>query len=88
MNDFDKICQEVREERERQIKKWGDDAHPESTLLIVIGEEFGEACQAFNDRDSENYRVELVQLAACCIKAIQAYDARQKNFEEALEMKA
>lgn len=78
LNDFEKICGEIRQERERQIDKWGDDIRTPQTMLIVIGEEFGEACMAFNDDDSDNYRVELIQIAACCVKAIQSFD-RQKS---------
>lgn len=74
LNDFEKICGEIRQERERQIEKWGDDIRTPQTMLIVIGEEFGEACMAFNDNDSDNYRVELIQIAACCVKAIQSFD--------------
>lgn len=75
MRDFESICEEIRAERNRQIEKWGDNKPPIDTMLRVIGEEYGEACQAVNDDSIYEYRTELIQVAASCIKAIQAFDA-------------
>jgi 3'-phosphoadenosine 5'-phosphosulfate (PAPS) 3'-phosphatase len=35
----------------------------------IIGEEFGEVFKALNEDDSEQYRKELIETAACCLQA-------------------
>ena len=82
MKDFDTICGEIREERERQIEKWSDGIRNADTMIRVIGEEFGEVCRAVNDDDASNYREEFVQLAACCVKAIQCFDREKEAAED------
>ena len=74
MKDFDSICGEIRAERERQITKWSGDIRTPGTMVAILGEEYGEVCKALNDDDAPNFREELVQLAACCVKAIQSFD--------------
>ena len=39
----------VAEERVRQEKKWGPQHHPIAEWLVILGEEYGEACKAAND---------------------------------------
>lgn len=75
MSNWGHILDEITVERKNQIAKWGDNKPPIDTMLRVIGEEFGEACQAINDGDHYGYRQELIQVAACCVKAVEAFDA-------------
>lgn len=42
----DGILAEVEAERHRQEGKWGPQHHDPATWLTILGEEFGEACQA------------------------------------------
>lgn len=75
MPNWGHIMDEITAERKRQIEKWGDNKPPVDTMLRIIGEEFGEACQAANDDAYWNYRQELIQVAACCVKAIESFDS-------------
>jgi len=47
--------------------------------LLILGEEYGEACQAILDHsqlEPWSYRYELVQCAAVALAAIEAFDRR------------
>ena len=43
------ILHEIHDERRRQDLKWGPQTHRWSDWLSILGEEFGEACAAYND---------------------------------------
>ena len=81
MEDFELIVEEIRAERLSQIAKWTDTPRAPGIMIRVIGEEFGEVCRAVNEDDPINYRDELVQLAACCIKAIQSFDRERTGLK-------
>lgn len=50
---------EVRVERERQDEKWGEQNHDNGTWSLILGEEFGESCEAALDvRFKDNWTVE------------------------------
>lgn len=40
------VIEDVMAERWRQFEKWGDQAHGMPVWLAIIGEEFGELCEA------------------------------------------
>lgn len=65
-------------ERARQDAKWGGvpgvDRHDDHTYAAVLGEEFGEVCKAWLERDTENLRVELIQTAAVALAWIEELD--------------
>lgn len=75
MNDLTKAAfYDVNKERERQDDTWGEQNHTAPVWMSIIGEEYGETCQAVNeflfDPTSENeQRIydEAIQTAACCI---------------------
>ncbi len=69
------ILEEVNGERDRQDAKWGNNAPPVDTMIRVLGEEFGEVCRAVNDKDPANYREELIQTAATCVKMVELADS-------------
>ena len=80
------VFSDVRREREAQDKIFGDldkdDTSPDR-MLVVLGEEFGEACQAAlqngigaKSTDKQDLRYELVQIAAVAVKMIQMGDAK------------
>ncbi len=85
MKNFDGIVEKIRQERQKQIEKWGDNNPPIDTMLRVTGEEYGEACQAINNGDVYGYRDEMIQVAACAVKAIQAFDNGSLYTDEQLE---
>lgn len=67
---------DIAGERLRQIKKWGDEM-PDGgfvTMATVLGEEFGEACQAVLKGQRANLREELVQIAAVAVRMIEQLD--------------
>ena len=64
---------EVLAERDRQNEKWGIQRHDSGKWLGILGEEFGEVCQAVNglhfpldakETDADNLYNELIQVAA------------------------
>lgn len=72
------LC-EVRDERARQDDKWGEQNHDPFLYLTILGEEFGEACQAalhmrYGGPAAEKLRKELVQTAAVAVAAIECLD--------------
>ncbi len=71
------IADEIGNERARQDKKWSHDNilnNSAETGFRVLGEEVGEVARAINDRDRENCRHELIQVAAVAVAMIQALD--------------
>jgi NTP pyrophosphatase (non-canonical NTP hydrolase) len=69
---------ELADERDRQDRKWGGvpgiERRDDHTYAAVLGEEFGEVCKSWLERDVENLRAELVQTAAVCIAWIAELD--------------
>lgn len=65
---------DIRRERERQDRIHGL-ALPIERIPTVLGEEFGEVCEAINDHaHRDRLREELIQCAAVCVKAIESMD--------------
>lgn len=78
MTDTWDIADEIHDERERQDRKWGVDSITQRSAesgYRVLGEEVGEVAKAINERDREQCRKELVQVAAVAVAMIQALDA-------------
>jgi NTP pyrophosphatase (non-canonical NTP hydrolase) len=76
-NLVENIIAEVLDERDRQDAEYGApprDLKP-TFFLPILGEEFGEICRAIVEGDSENYREELIQLAATAIAAVLEFDS-------------
>lgn len=72
-------------ERHRQISKWGDRDHNHDKYIRIMGEEFGEACEAIEDASTSNHvnetiqhlehlKTELIQVAAVAVRFIQNVD--------------
>ena len=71
-----RVMDAIATERQRQIDKWGRYKDmPPPTWLMILGEEFGEACAAAHDTlydvagkaDEDHLDAELVQVAAVAI---------------------
>ncbi|ASA22332.1 hypothetical protein [Paenibacillus donghaensis] len=85
---MDNAFKSVVTERQRQDIKWGEQNHRPMEWMGILGEEFGELCQAvnethFNNGPEErvkggyaNMRAEAVQVAAVAISFIEALDRR------------
>ena len=66
-------------ERKRQDAKWGEQNHDPFHYLTVLGEEYGEACQAalharHGGRHADELRKELVHVAAVAVAMIECLD--------------
>ena len=66
----------VLAERRQQDLKWGIQDHQPFAWLTILGEEFGESCQAalrarFGGRPIEEYEREVVQVAAVAVAMLE-----------------
>ena len=83
------VLQLVRDERLRQDAKWGVQHQLDVCLwMTILGEEYGEACQAALDsrphsrtgqQTIDDYCAELVQVAAVAVAALE--DLLTRNVE-------
>jgi NTP pyrophosphatase (non-canonical NTP hydrolase) len=76
---MDNIIQEIKTERIRQDNKWGEQNHGLFTWSTILGEECGEVCKGaleynFGNQTIDNYRKELIEVAAVAIAAIECLD--------------
>ena len=71
---IDGILDAIRSERERQHAMWGRQKHKLPTWMLILGEEYGEICNAIIDGDNIDTRTELMQLAAVAVQIIEALD--------------
>lgn len=65
------VNKQVFKERARQNEKWGLQNHDNGRWLAILGEEFGEVCQAMQqgslaskETDASNLYEELIHVAA------------------------
>lgn len=76
---FRRVMHDVLTERGKQESKWGEQNHDPFAYLTILGEEYGEACQAalhahFDDEDIHDLREELVQVAAVAVAFVECLD--------------
>ena len=78
-----RILSEVLTERERQDTKWGEQNHDPSWWVVIETEELGEVAKAVFEKELDEYRQELIQVAAVAVAAVESLDrqARQKAQE-------
>lgn len=82
----DALLVEVSAERDRQDATWGGtpgvDRRDDHTYAAVLGEEFGECCKAWLQRNVAALREELIQTAAVAVAWVEELDnggARQRS---------
>lgn len=80
------VNNDVMKERERQNEKWGHQRHDYGYWLAILGEEFGEVCQAIQqgsvaskDTDADDLYTELIHVAAVA-SAIAEQVREERNF--------
>lgn len=68
------VLMDVNRERSRQDRKWGRQRHSYGDWLIILGEEFGEICQAMQkqktwskESDANDLYTELIHLASVAV---------------------
>lgn len=83
----DRVLAEVKKERERQDAKWGVQSHSAFKWCTILGEEFGESCQAAFDAEHyssvemrDKFREELIQTAAVAVAAVESLDRSRIGF--------
>ena len=82
----DKVIQDILTERQRQDKKWGEQNHPPQFWTGILGEEFGELCEAINETvfdngtdkgGYENMKKEAIHVAAVAVGFLECLE---RNF--------
>jgi hypothetical protein len=73
---MDKILNEIKLERARQDQKWGIQAHPPSKWLVILAEEFGEVARSILEKDFDQYRAELIHVAAVAVAMVECADKK------------
>lgn len=77
------ILTEVKEERKKQDLRFG--SQPRSlkpiVYLTVLTEELGEVARSIIEGDSDNYRLELIQLAAVAVAAVEDFDRGNSTYQ-------
>jgi NTP pyrophosphatase (non-canonical NTP hydrolase) len=68
------VLADIVDERERQDAKWGPLGERPTPSLAVLVEEVGEVAEAMCERDYENLRAELVQVAAVACAMVEGID--------------
>lgn len=68
------VLYDIVKERERQDEKWGEQNHAAPVWATIIGEEYGEMCQAINEfmfnptpENEQRIHEEAIQTAASCV---------------------
>ena len=75
------VLQAIQDERDRQDAKWGSQRHlPPETWLTILVEEVGEVAESILEHDPNNYVLELVQVAAVAVAALESH---REQVEEA-----
>lgn len=64
---------EVERELQQQDQKWGEQNHPVSKWLAILMEEVGEVAKADLERNIEDVKKELIQVAAVAIQAVECF---------------
>lgn len=73
---YDDVFIEIKEERNRQDKKWGEQNHDPLYWLGILMEEVGEASKAAIESDFPQYRREIVHVAAVAVQMIECYQRK------------
>lgn len=85
-----KAMTDIINERARQDERWGEQNHYPQFWMGILGEEYGELCEAVNetvfDNDTdkggyENMRKEAVQVAAVALAFIECLDRNKEKWE-------
>jgi hypothetical protein len=85
-----KVIHDIRDERQEQDEKWGEQNHSDLKWLSILGEEFGEVCKEVTEDNPAKERIkssldcqkdlkkELIQTCAVCVAWLEAIERRQQ----------
>lgn len=63
--DMERVFEQIAQERERQVAKWGKQHHPLAIWMLILQEEIGEVAKGILEEDDPvAIRTELIQAAA------------------------
>ena len=76
-----RIALDIETERQFQNRKWGIQTHELSDWMLILAEEYGEACKAsneaiFRNSDLTEVRKELIQTIAVAVAIVDGIDSR------------
>lgn len=75
--------QDIILERVRQDRRWGPQRqHSPEHWLAILGEEYGEACEAALEGDLAALRKELIQVAAVAVAASENLEREGEKIRE------
>lgn len=87
----DNIIQDIIKERQRQDKKWGEQNHEPQLWTGILGEEYGELCEAINETvlyniptvkgGYENMRTEAIHVAAVAIGFLECLERNKEKWK-------
>jgi NTP pyrophosphatase (non-canonical NTP hydrolase) len=89
LSDQKHIITAIINERDRQDKKWGEQNHRIEKWVPILGEEFGELCEAINETifyngsdkgGYENMRNEAIQVAAVAVGFLECLERNKKTW--------
>jgi NTP pyrophosphatase (non-canonical NTP hydrolase) len=67
----------LRDERFRQLQKWGPQDHDDGMWLKILAEEVGEVAKAMLEKDLSNVADEAIHVAAVAIAIAQAVKTKK-----------
>ena len=86
---MENIFIEIKEERQKQDIKWGEQNHKPIEWIAILTEEVGEASKSaleahfqkcyWDAEKLKNYRSELIQVAAVAVAMIESLDRNNTN---------
>ena len=85
----EKVLKEIVSERHRQDKKWGKQNHPPGLWTGILGEEYGELCEAINETvfdngtdkgGYENMKKEAIHVAAVAIGFLECLERNKHHW--------
>lgn len=74
---WERVVKRIRAERNRQDAKWGRQSHSMTKWLVILGEEFGEACEALLEGDREKFEHEITQASAVGVAILEVFERRR-----------
>jgi NTP pyrophosphatase (non-canonical NTP hydrolase) len=84
-----KVLDWVNSERDRQESKWGEQNHTPEKWVGILGEEYGEFCEAINETvffnnttkgGYENMKNEAIQTAAVAIAFVECLERNKEKW--------
>ena len=80
------IFKSIIKERIRQHSIWGEQNRTPAEWISILGEEFGEVCKEvqenfLNNKSLDDYRTELIQVAAVAVQMIECLERNRKDKE-------